>query len=392
MVRDPWLPLLALALALTACGDPEEEVLPPDPETLFTPGPEPVGYLEARLAFAVPGQEAEREIPVHVWYPADPSGEAAATYAAAGVVSIPSSVALAAPAPAAGGPHPVVVYSHGSGGEGQLGYAFGEHLASHGYVVLAPDHVGNTASDFINGSLAPFVRVALDRPLDVSATLDGAPDLVAGLSLDASQALVVGHSFGGYTTLAVGGAALDVDGQVAACAAVGEGEDDGSCALLADPSVEAAFREGFRDDRVLALVPQAPALVSIQPDSLAELGIPTLLQSGRQDATTPHETQAVPTWEGLAHPDDVWVDFPEGAHYTFITICDDLTEATIRLFRPDAFEDGCGEDFVPTTEAMPAVTAYLHAWAEIHLRGEVAWQPVVAGEGWRPFVDITARE
>lgn len=45
-----------------------------------------------------------------------------------------------------GGPHPLVVFSHGGAGEGTIGWATtrAEHLASHGYVVAVPAHTADS--------------------------------------------------------------------------------------------------------------------------------------------------------------------------------------------------------------------------------------------------------
>jgi hypothetical protein len=106
-----------------------------------------------------------------------------------------------------------------------------------------------------------------------------------------------------------------------------------------------------------------------------------MLMSGLQDKTTPHETQAVPAWEGLDHPDDIWVDMPRGAHFTFVTICHDLLPAFLNMFQPDAPEDGCDfEQFTPTPQAIPIIAAYLLAFGRRHVLGETEWDEILRGE------------
>ena len=39
------------------------------------------------------------------------------------------------------------MHSHGNGGEGLLAYPYGELMASHGWILVAPNHTGNTAFD-----------------------------------------------------------------------------------------------------------------------------------------------------------------------------------------------------------------------------------------------------
>lgn len=366
-------------IPLVACA-------PPDPEALFASGEHDVGYRRVETTYTPPGGEA-RTLPVHAWYPADASGEAMATYTVAAIVERDSEVALAAPA-AADGTWPLVVYSHGSGGEGLLGYPYAEHLASHGFVVLAPDHLGNTARDGIGAGFAPLTRLLVDRPSDVRATLDLAQaGAFGGLDVRADQAMVVGHSFGGYTTLAVGGAELDVDALEVGCAQV---EDDESCDLLAEGAVNQALRDGFADPRVVALVPQAPAFIpQLEAGSLAALDVPVMLQTGRRDQSTTQSEQAEPAWAGLDGEQDLWVELPDGGHYSFVSICDDLSQTLLDAFLDGADEDGCGDDFTPVSQSVPALGAYLHAFANVHVEGDKRWEDVLVGEALDPAVEVT---
>jgi predicted dienelactone hydrolase len=348
-------------------------------EPLFEPGSYEVGYRELSVTYDPPGDIAERALPLKVWYPAAPdSGAEPASYAVGGIVEIQPELALDAPPASDDGPFPVVIYSHGSGGEGLLAYPYGELFASWGWVVAAPNHVGNTALDALGNSSVSFAANMLNRVTDISAVLDAldsglSDEAVDGLS-DMENVFLFGHSFGAYTTLAVGGADIDFDTLEAGCASYG----DESCEFLAQAEVEQAFRDGFGDSRVDAIGPQAPALVPLFADGeLAAIEVPTMLQTGRIDQTTTQEGQAVPAWNGLDHTDDIWVEMPRGAHFTFITICTDLSPDTLDLFRPDATSDGCGEDFIDTTIAVPTLRAYLLGFAELHVLGDTQWSAVV---------------
>lgn len=369
-----------------------------DPESLFDRGAYDVGYRVIDVTYDIPGSDDDRTVPLHVWYPAESgSSEDAATYAVAGIVTVRSTGALAGPQPVDESDLPLVVYSHGSGGEGLLAYPYGEHMASHGWVVASADHLGNTARDYLDESGDPFARILVNRPLDITASLDALDgdlggDPLGGLA-DTDNVLVFGHSFGGYTVLASGGAMVDTTELVEANCD-GDGEWDGSCAILDDAEVAAAFSTGFRDDRVVAIVPQAPGFIpNFVEGTLSDLPIPTMLQSGRLDQTTLEETQAAPAWAELDHPGDVRVDLPTGAHYSFITICDDLTDAVINLFRPDAFDDGCDEErFIDTSEAVPALGAYLDAFARQHVQQEKGWDDVILGDPLHPDMIVTTHD
>ncbi|MGM0558641.1 MAG: alpha/beta hydrolase family protein [Myxococcota bacterium] len=351
-------------------------------DPLFDPGPYKVGYKEVEIAYTAPGAEEDRVLPMKVWYPAvDDTQAEPVTYQVAGVVQIETDGALDAPEASADGPFPLTVYSHGSGGEGLLAYPYAESFASHGWIVAAPNHVGNTALDGLQQTSAPFAEIMLYRVLDITAVLDAlengfGDEDVDGLS-DMDHVFLFGHSFGAYTTLAAGGADVDFDALNDNCSSFGQE----SCDFLAEPTVEAAFRDGFGDERIDAIAPQAPALVqSFGVGELAGITLPTMLQSGNRDQTTTREGQALPAWEALDDPEDVWVEVLDGGHLSFISICRDLSDSLINQFQPNADEDGCGESFIDIDVALTNLNAYLLAYARLHVLGQADYQEVIVGE------------
>lgn len=356
-------------------------------DLLDSPGPYTVGFKELELTYTPPGASEPRTLPVLAWYPAiDDGNTSLAHYRLAGLVQLPNAGTLDAPPVADDGPFPVVIYSHGSGGAGILAYPFAERFASHGWVLLSADHVGNTVSNALNGSGLSYVELFVNRPSDVSAMLD---ELEAGFggdelasAADVEHVFLFGHSFGGYTTFATGGVRLDMDELLAECS----GDD---CLFLEQPEVADAIATGIADPRIDAIAPQAPALYRIhEADSYGELPIPTLLQSGKLDITTPDATEAQTAWDALANPDDVWLDLPYGGHYSFITICDDLAPDLLVLVQPDNVNDGCGPDFTPTSEVVPTLATYLLAFARQHVLGEDEFGLIFEGQGLHPEIDV----
>ena len=350
-----------------------------DPDELLKPGPFEVGYREFPITYSAVVSGDERELLLHVWYPAKgDSGAGLAQYVLGGI-ALPAGIALDAPPVIEESELPFVVYSHGSGSSALLSTPYGELMASHGWVFAAPRHTGNAA--FGNADLTMQNR--LDRPNDITAIIDEFESGLSGDELaskaDTSRVLVVGHSVGGYTSFASGGADVDFDAASAGC----EDSTTPNCELLADPDVEAAYRGGFGDPRVVAIVPQAAYIFGhrfnriILDEELAGLDIPTMLQSGRLDITSFHELHAEAAWRGLDHPEDLWVEMPKGAHMSFLTMCYAYDDPT--TVWPNAFSDGCGPDFLDAKEALRVTGAYALAFGRLHVLGEVEWIPVLEG-------------
>jgi dienelactone hydrolase len=181
-------------------------------------GSHPVGVK----SFDITYPNNERTIPVECWYPAttdfagqDLNTETQDKYAMAkGFPELPqqavrNAVALDAEIP-------LIIFSHGFAGHRRQTTHFCCHLASHGYLVASPDHVGNTLLDIMGlagelksategkglGSLTEqFDEFKSYRPADASLCIDKALEGEFGVKVNAQQIGITGHSFGGWTSI-----------------------------------------------------------------------------------------------------------------------------------------------------------------------------------------------
>jgi predicted dienelactone hydrolase len=317
---------LFIALAITACGSDTEEGFGPSPENEPLYEPDEAGpFAVGRSTFTIVDANREgRELPVDVWYPVDPEDAAGAPalYQVAVQITIipgiwvvnlvfsaPSDLALEGPAVSKVGGFPLIVFSHGSGGLRYQSFFLTEALASHGFVVVAPDHVGNTLLDELGGTFAPLTDMMVERPLDVSFLITRMleknvdPGDFFYRSIDADRIGVCGHSFGGFTSLAM---------------AAGFGADP-------PPEVASELPEGFvplpPDPRVDAIAPLAPASSWFGNGELAAIGVPALIVGGTEDTTTPIATENVRPFDLMDGP-VFRADLTGAVHFSFSNSCD----------------------------------------------------------------------
>ncbi|WP_243657574.1 serine aminopeptidase domain-containing protein [Parafrankia sp. BMG5.11] len=321
------------------------------------PGPFTAGYQT--LTVSDPGRPG-RLLTTSVWYPGAPArlGPVAlppaaqypaaqypmARYPVAPGVDVSSALAHEE-IPVAPGRFPLVVVSHGSAGSRvQLAY-LAEALATHGFVVAAPDHPGDTMIEAAEGRQAPLVELASDRLLDVSAVISAftKPDCPLSRMVRADEVGVVGFSFGGLTS---------------AVSTVG-------------------FLRAPADPRVRAVVGIAPATEVVPERELDRVRVPVLLVGGSDDLAAPVERNAGRTFDGLhgAHPRYL-VTVAGGMHNSFTEICaqaaavrDRPVPEGVRVRLEVTAEVTCRPPAVDIDRAHRLTTYYTVAFLERRLLG-----------------------
>lgn len=322
-------------------------------------GPYNVGYRTTQVIYTPKGSTEARRLRLAFWYPSEETKDRGASYIGATRPNVFEGVA-----PAIDGKAPLLVFSHGSNGFAEQSFSMTEFFASHGWVVVSPDHTGNT---LLETSIPP--ETLEYRPQDISAVIDMALDLPEENPLrgkiSEEEIILSGHSFGGYTTLAVSGSGFDVEYFLAACEDGVRGLEE-FCAYFSQEDVEARFREGFHDPRVKAAIPMAPFGGIVFQENLSEIDIPVLLLTALKDRTLPPAQDGDPIWNALDGEHDIRIDFTTGGHFSFSNAC----EVAENLNYSIGVNDGCSPAFLDPAEVWRVANAYSLAFARFHLWGD----------------------
>lgn len=232
------------------------------------------------------------------------------------------------------GPYPLVVFSHGFALNPAWYSRLVEHYASRGFVVLAPEH---REHDWLQASVASFDRPTdVKRTLDLAETLGGPAGEWAGL-LDLTNVAVVGHSYGGYTALAVAGGRFDLGPFHDRCGALAADDPTGFlCAPFLGRESEMAARAGLAavpgglwpttmaDPRVTAIVSMAGDAFLMNEAGLASVTVPMMALGGTADLATPWEWGAKLSYDNVSSRARSLVAFEGADHMIPVNPCADL--------------------------------------------------------------------
>ncbi|MBD2113484.1 alpha/beta hydrolase [Leptolyngbya subtilissima] len=258
---------------------------------------------------------------------------------------------------------PLVVISHGFGADRRFFAYLAEHLASHGLTVVSVEHPGSNVAALLSlppddlpeaaaqSRILPATEF-LDRPRDISYVLDRLERLNTYSyslrdRLNTDEVAFIGHSLGGYTGLALAGAALDLRSLEAYCQTlnpVNVSPADWLQCAAQDLPVKYA---NLRDDRITQLIVANPLTgVLFGETGLSRVRVPTLVLAGTHDTVTPMASQQLRPFMQLP-ADKYLVTVVGGSHLSvgdpnnlnadlgripFMAELPDVTTAPLRIF------------------------------------------------------------
>ena len=229
----------------------------------------------------------------------------------------------------------VIVISHGLSSSPEDFSKRAEHLASYGYVVALPQHRGSDVKqteDFLEGNSRQIFQrnEFIDRPLDISYTLDELErrnKSEFGGKLDLDNVGVFGHSFGGYTVLAVAGATPNFERLERVCA-IELGKLNTALLLQCRALKLERKNYNFRDERVKAVYTINPVAFGVfGPQELQNIEIPAFMAAGSFDPATPFVFEQTSTYPNLTKSPSTYLQLQQGqAHVDFSELDAGITD------------------------------------------------------------------
>ncbi|ALX80234.1 alpha/beta fold hydrolase [Cronobacter malonaticus] len=241
----------------------------------------------------------------------------------------------ATPAP---GAHPVLLLSHGFGGNWRNLNWLAHAMAEQGYIVATVDHPGTTTRN-----KSPAQAQALwQRPKDVMRVLDA---LIASPEKtgkpDEQRIAAAGHSLGGWTVMELAGARFSAPRFLADCKSH---PALGGCIVAHTlgidlPGTQNRLAESQRDVRIKAVVSLDLGLArGFTPQSLAKVEIPVLVMSAGVDSDdVPAALESGYLAHALPGKFARAISVPGATHFSFMQLCKPGAAAVI-----DAQEPGEG--------------------------------------------------
>ncbi len=241
------------------------------------------------------------------------------------------------------GTFPLILFSHGNNGIRFQSFAFAAHLANHGFIVVAPDHHGNTFIDTLAGVFD--ANVVVNRPLDMSFVLDSflAFNQEGGNffedTIDPNKIGMSGHSFGGYTTFALAGG----------------------------PFIAGTFT----DPRIKAFVPLAPASAFFDNAFFQAITAPMMIIGATLDETTPFEANQQVPFDNLPSGAAVvaLAEILDGGHFTFSDFCE---VDRVLLGFLGGFDEACEPRHLPWRHARDIINLLSLSFFDGILNGNAA--------------------
>ena len=221
-------------------------------------------------------------------------------------------------------PAPLAIIAHGLGSQRSDFAYLAQHLASHGYTVAIPEHIGSGdryQQAYLRGEVNVDVSPVefYSRPRDIIHLLDKLeqhPDYQDQINW--SQVGILGHSFGGMTAFFVAGAPLNLPRIREIC-------DRDNFTLNISLFLQCRASDlppggyDLQDERIGAIIAINPVTSSVLGiESMQQIDLPTLIVGGTKDFVSPYVVEQVHPFLWLKTADKYLATIVDGTHFSTI--------------------------------------------------------------------------
>jgi predicted dienelactone hydrolase len=227
--------------------------------------------------------------------------------------------------PLSGEKLPLIVVSHGHGGNSIGHHDTAEAFADAGFIVAAINHPGDTFSD---KSRIDELSVYVSRPADIKRLVDYLMGSSPGAPfVDPSRIGFFGFSRGGYTGLAVLGANVDWANATTWC----DGKPAGFCPQIRNREFPAGPIP--HDPRIKAAVVADPLAIFFTADAVAPIKVPVQLWASELGGDGVSLRDVAPLDTNLSAPHEFRV-VRDAGHFAFV-----LCPPALAQIAPDVCTD-----------------------------------------------------
>ena len=276
-------------------------------------------------------------------------------------------------------PAPIMILSHGFASNPRSLSYLGEHLASHGILVAAPEHIGSNADyelEILQGERTNPLKTVefIERPLDVKYVLDELEKLAQDDpqwqgKLDLEAIGVIGHSFGGYTALTLAGASLNQAKLRRVCTQTTITLNM-SLILQCRAKNLPPFAYGLQDPRVKGVIAINPVTSTVLGQTgLIKIQVPVMIIGGSDDVVAPVVPEQIHPFIWLTSPAKYLALMVPGNHFSNT---DGSNEASSE---PTVLENITG---ISSPLGKPYVKALSLAFVKAHITNQSEYLPYLS--------------
>ena len=223
-------------------------------------------------------------------------------------------------------PAPIVIISHGFGDVKESFTFLAEHLASYGFIVILPDHVGSDLAyrkEYLSGLLNTLLSPVefINRPQEISFLINRLEELTTespewAAIADLNRIGVVGDSLGASTALALGGAEINYANLLENC-----NQDN----LIFNVALYLECRARFlppqnydlKDPRIKAVVAAHSVGGGLYgPEGFAQIDVPIMMVSGSNDIVSTVVTEQIHPFVWLQTDTKYMAMLEGGTHFS----------------------------------------------------------------------------